>query len=148
MSLKQVDFGQVFALFSGSDDSDRDPSPHKTMRARTAFRSAPCKKGKEAPRSCFSDSSESEREEGGQTRTPPMLQERAWFSATRQGDPPVLTLQGNFTSPPAESDGLQAAPEENRTPLKKCFEEGGRDKEGGALKSGEVTLDVAGALFC
>ena len=38
------------------------------------------------------------------------------------------------------SPGVSAEPDLSRTPLKKCFEEGGRDKEGGALKSGEPTL--------
>ena len=45
------------------------------------------------------------------------------------------------------SPGVSAEPDLSRTPLKKCFEEGGRDKEGGALKSGEVTLVVAGKMF-
>ena len=45
------------------------------------------------------------------------------------------------------SPGSSAESDLSRTPLKNCFEQGGRDKEDGALKSGEVTLDAAGEMF-
>ena len=38
------------------------------------------------------------------------------------------------------SPGISAEPDLSRTPLKNCFEQGGRDKEDGALKSEEPTL--------
>ena len=45
------------------------------------------------------------------------------------------------------SPGVSAEPDLSRTPLRKNFEEGGRDKEGVARKTGEVTLDAAGEMF-